>query len=275
MKLSRLIPLLSLILFSLLVAVSCNPRQLSSTTPQSISLTISAAASLQDALTDLQSVYAQQQPDVSLTYNFGSSGALQQQIEQGAPVDVFVSAAAKQMDALQTKGLLLTDTRKNLLTNQIALIVSQQSTAKTFQDLTHDGIKTVAIGNPASVPAGQYGEEVLATLGVLERVKPKLVLAKDVRQVLSYVETGNADAGLVYITDAKLSPEVKVAALAPKGSHSPIVYPVAVLKDSKNIEAAKAFVQFLATARSKAVFQQYGFTVPADSQSTNRQPASS
>lgn len=267
MKLSRrLVLLLSFALFSFAAVVGCNqPNSPSTPQAQPLVLTLSAAASLQDALTDIQSLYAQQQPNVSLTYNFGSSGSLQQQIEQGAPVDVFISAASKQMDALQDKGLLLNETRKNLLTNQIALVTPKAEAApKDFQALTAETVNTIAIGDPESVPAGKYAEEVLTSLGILQQVKPKLILAKDVRQVLSYVETGNADAGLVYITDAKVSDAVNVAALASKESHAPIVYPVAVLKNSKNLEAAQAFVQFLSQAKAKTVFEQYGFSIATE-----------
>lgn len=229
-------------------------------------LTVSAAASLRDTLTEIESLYRQNQPNTTLTYNFGGSGSLQQQIEQGAPVDVFISAAPKQMDALEAKGLLLKDTRRNLLTNQVVLITAK-TPAKTavadFKDLQTDSIQRIAIGDPASVPVGKYGEETLKSMGIFEQVKPKLVLAKDVRQVLSYVETGNVDAGLVYITDAQISDNVKVAAMAPEGSHAPVVYPVAVLKASQQADAAKSFVNFLAGDAASAVFQQYGFGLAA------------
>lgn len=226
-------------------------------------LTVSAAISLREALTDVQALYKQAKAATQLTYNFGASGALQQQIEQGAPVDVFVSAAAKQMDRLQAKGLLLPDTRKNLLTNQMVLIVPKdRQTIQQFEQLGSDRIKRIAIGEPKSVPAGQYAEEILKFYRLSATVKPKLIYAKDVRQVLTYVETGNVDAGLVYLTDARNSKQVAIVATAPQTSHKPIVYPVAVLSKSKNPEAAKDFVQFLSTEAALSAFQRYGFKLP-------------
>lgn len=223
-------------------------------------LIISAAASLKDALEDIKPIYNKEKSNIKITYNFGSSGSLQQQIEQGAPVDIFISAAKKQMDALQNKGLLLNDTRKNLLKNQMVLIVPKNNTTiKTFQDLATDKSKKLAIGEPKSVPAGQYAQEVLISLGLLNKVKDKVIYAKDVRQVLSYVATGNVDAGFVYLTDAKTSNDVKIVATAPEKSHSPIIYPVAVLKDSKSANQAKAFVRFLSIDKARKIFQKYGF----------------
>lgn len=229
---------------------------------QPVAITVSAAASLTDAMEEVRLGWQQERPDVVLTFNFGSSGSLQAQIEQGAPVDVFISAASKQMDVLQQQGLILTDTRKNLLTNQVVLIEPKKASAlKDFSSLRDATVQRVAIGDPASVPVGKYSQEVLTSLGIFESVKPKLVLTKDVRQVLSYVETGNVDAGIVYLTDAKGSEQVRMVAIAPEKSHSPVVYPIAVLRDSKNIDAARKFEQFLFSQQAKAVFQKYGFGI--------------
>jgi molybdate transport system substrate-binding protein len=225
-------------------------------------LIISAGAGLKETLEEIQVIYEQQNPQTKIVYNFGSSGSLQQQIEQGAPVDVFISAAPKQMDALQSKDLLLSGTRKDLLTNQMVLVTPKSITGITgFKDLTKPQVKRIALGEPKSVPAGQYGEETLKFYGILEQIKPKLIYAKDVRQVLTYVESGNVDAGLVYITDAKSSNQVKVAATASPGAHTPIVYPVGVLRDTKQVNAAKDFVQFLSSNPAKAVFTKYGFGI--------------
>jgi molybdate transport system substrate-binding protein len=128
-----------------------------------------------------------------------------------------------------------------------------------FQDLTKPAVKTVAIGEPQTVPAGKYAQEVLTHVGIYDQLKPKLVLAKDVRQVLTYIETGNADAGIVYATDAKISKKVTVVATAPENSHSPVVYPAAVIKNSTNPAASKAFLEFLAGEEARAVFGKYGF----------------
>ncbi len=262
-KIGRL-SFIGLILLAVLTA--CNGSDPKSQVPQSVNLTVSAAASLQNALKDIEPAYRKRTPNIIITYNFGSSGALQQQIEQGAPVDIFIAAAPKQMNALQTKSLLLTDTRQNLLKNQVVLIAPQKVTGiSNFKDLTSNSVRKVSIGDPESVPAGQYSKEVLTSLNLYNQIQAKLVFAKDVRQVLSYVEAGDVDAGLVYTTDAKVSDRIKVIATAPEGSHVPIIYPVAVLKDSKNPDAAKAFVQFLSSEEGKAVFEKYGFSTVRDS----------
>ncbi|MBW4639612.1 MAG: molybdate ABC transporter substrate-binding protein [Gloeocapsa sp. UFS-A4-WI-NPMV-4B04] len=245
---------MSAAILSLLLA-SCS-RPTSTVAP---SLTISAAASLKDAIAEIQQLYTQQQP-VTITNNFGASGSLQQQIEQGAPVDIFISAAATQMDALQQKGLIITDTRKNILSNQVVLIAPKNSNlVSNFKDLTSSRVQKIALGEPKSVPAGKYAQEVLTFYNIFTQIKLKIIYAKDVRQVLTYVETGNVDAGIVYITDAKVS-DVKIVAIAPANSHSPVVYPVAVIKASKNINVAKKFVQFLSSKPASDVFNKYGFT---------------
>lgn len=225
-------------------------------------LTVSAAISLTNAMQEIKTIYQNGNPNVNITYNFASSGALQQQIEQGAPVDVFFSAAAKQMDALQQKNLLVPDTRRTLLTNRLVLITPRNAPALTsFRNLTGDQVQRIAIGEPRSVPAGQYAQELLTNLKLFDSLKSKLVYGNNVRQVLTYVETGNVDAGIVYTTDAKESNSVRVGATAPSNLHSPIVYPVAALKDSKNVTAARNFVQFLSSNQARAVFQKYGFGI--------------
>ncbi len=225
-----------------------------------VSLTISAAASLKGAMEEVKAAYAEEKPNVILTCNFGSSGSLQQQIEQGAEVDVFFSAAAKQMDALQEKGLIAEDTRKNILENKIVLIVPKDVTSVTdFNDLTSDNVKKIALGETKSVPVGQYSEEVLKKLNLMDTIESKVVFGKDVKEVLTWVETGNADAGMVYETDSITSEKVRVVAYAPEGSHKPVVYPAAVIKDSKNIDASKDFMSFLCSEKSKLIFEKYGF----------------
>ena len=232
---------------------------------QSVTITVSIAASLQNAMKAIAPLYKNQAPNTVIIYNFGSSGSLQQQIEQGAPVDVFISAAPKQMNALETKNLLLAGSRQDLLANQIMAIAPKEATGiADWKDLTADRVSKIAIGDPESVPAGEYAKEVLEALKLYDRIKPKLVFAKDVRQVLSYVETGNVDAGIVYATDAQLSDRVKAIAVAQKEHHSPIFYPVAVVKDSKQQEAAKVFVRFLSSPEAKAAFDQYGFKMAGD-----------
>lgn len=267
MNRKRFFCLTAWILVSFLAVVGCN--QVATNTPnatptpqtQVTELTISVAASIQDAMKAIAPVYKEKYPNTKITYNFGSSGSLQQQIEQGAPVDVFISAAQRQIEALDKKNLLLPNTRKNLLGNEVVLIASQKTTGiANFQDLSSNQVQRFSIGDPESVPAGQYAQEVLTSLKLYDAVKPKIVFAKDVRQVLSYVETGNVNAGIVYATDAQSSNQVKIVATAPKGSHKPIIYPIAVIQRSQNQAAAKEFVDFLSSDTAKPVFEKYGFT---------------
>lgn len=226
----------------------------------STEITVSAAASLKDAMEEIKSLYEVKKTGVKLTLNFGSSGALQQQIEQGAPVDLFISAGKSQMDALEEKQMLVKESRVNLLGNDLVLIVGKDNnTVKSFADLSKPDVKHVGIGNPESVPAGKYAKEALTSLKLWDGLKAKYVEAKDVRQVLSYVETGNAEAGLVYKSDASISDKVKVAAAAPADSHKPIVYPAAVISDAKNSAVAGEFLEFLQTAEAQQIFSEYGF----------------
>jgi molybdate transport system substrate-binding protein len=193
--------------------------------------------------------------------NFGSSGTLAAQIEQGAPADVFLSAAARPMDDLERKGLIAAGTRRNLLCNSLVLIAPRDSQLKDFQGLTGNSVRLIALGDPASVPAGEYGRQTLISLHLWQKLNAKMVLAKDVRQVLTYVETGNADAGLVFVTDARTSSQVRVVAVAPESTHDPIVYPVAEVKGSRNEEAARGFIDYLASPAAQTIFKKHGFTI--------------
>ena len=249
---------LSLILAIFITACTAN----NSNTPQ-ITLTVSVASSVQDAMKAVQPIYEQENPNVEIIYNFGSSGSLQQQIEQGAPSDIFISASPKQMNALQQKDLLLVETRKNLLENKVVLVTPKESKVSvTFDTLATANLDKIALGDPKSVPAGEYGKEVLTSLKSYDKLTPKLVFGKDVRQVLFYVETGNVDAGIVYSTDAKVSDKVTVTDTAIAGSHSPIVYPIAVIKESKKSEEANKFITFLLGEKAQKVFAEYGFIKP-------------
>jgi len=232
-----------------------------SAVPHSDTLTVSVAASLQNAMAELAPAFERSQPGVRLAFNFGASGTLEQQIERGAPADVFFSAAPKPMDALVIKGLIMAGTRRDVLRNQVVLIAPSDSSGPTsFQELTGPKVKLIALGDPASVPAGDYGRQTLQALNLWTDVQAKLVLGKDVRQVLTYVETGNADAGMVYSTDAHESAKVRIVATAPDETHTPVVYPIAVIKDSHNVAAARALVTFLAGRDAGSVFARHGFT---------------
>ena len=224
-------------------------------------LTISAAASLTDALTEIEGGYLSTHPGITLRNNFGSSGTLARQIEDGAPVDVFISAASKPMDDLEARGLLASGSRRDLLRNTLELIVPAGSRLSGFEQLADSSVRSIALGDPASVPAGQYGQQTLASLHLLDRVRSRLVLAKDVRQVLAYVETGNADAGIVYATDAATTSSVRIVATAPETTHDPIVYPAAVIANGRSAVAAGELVDYLSSAPARAIFVKRGFTI--------------
>jgi molybdate transport system substrate-binding protein len=256
--------LMGLFLVSGLGACTQNTDRIASQEATKTQLIISAASSLKDALQDLEPLYKKANSNVTLRFNFASSGALQQQIEQGAPADVFISAATKQINALQKKNLILTETKRDLLSNQLVLITPvQTSTIKTLQDLQSSDVQRIAIGDPKSVPVGQYATETFRKQNLADPLQSKLVLANNVRQVLQFVESGNAQAGIVYLTDAKTAKQVRIAQTIPENLHAPIVYPVAIVKNSKNPEAAKKFTQFLSSPDASKIFvNKYGFRTP-------------
>jgi len=230
---------------------------------QNALLTISSAASLTESIQEIEAAYRHDHPGVQVRNNFGSSGTLAREIEQGAPVDVFLSAAAKPMDELQARGLIAAGSRRDLLRNALVLIVPSDSKVGSFQQLTDRSVRIIALGDPGSVPAGQYGQETLSSMHLLDQLRSKIVLGKDVRQVLTYVETGNADAGIVYATDARSTARVRVVAIAPESTHSPIVYPVAAIANGQNEAAARAFVGYLSSATARAIFVRHGFLASA------------
>ena len=225
-----------------------------------VRLIMSAAASLQAPLIRIRELYRKVSPDVRIAFNFGSSGALRHQIEQGAPVDLFFPASTWDMDDLAKKQLILTATRIDLLKNSLVLIVAPDGAwIQTFQDLTLEKLARVGLGQPESVPAGRYARETLNYLGIWKQVQAKAVFAKDVKQVLTWVVTGNVDAGMVYRTDAVDSEGVKVVRVAPENSHSPIIYPAAVVKTSSFPGEARDFLKFISSAKAKEVFLNCGF----------------
>ena len=258
--------LLGAVTISLLVAgcggASQPPAPKAADAPKPVELNISAAVSMKDALAEIQTNYQKKAPHVKLVYNLGASGSLQKQIEQGATADIFISAAPKQMNELAAKNLVINATRKNLLENKLVLIVPKDSTLSIskLEDLQNDTVKQISIGETKVVPAGQYAEQALKNLGVWEKIQSKIVFAKDVRTVLTYVDTGNVDAGLVYKTDAA-GKKVKILATAPDGSHAPIIYPAAVLTGTKNQKAAEEFLSYLAGPEGKSVFEKHGFVM--------------
>lgn len=231
--------------------------------PEKNEIHVSAAASLTDAMKEISAEFEKENPYTKIIFNFGSSGALQQAIENGGETDLFFSAAQKQMDALEKSENILPETRKNLLENQVVLIVPIDSdkNIKNFSDLTNENIQHIALGEPKGVPVGQYSEEIFKNFGILDAVKEKAVYGSDVRQVLAWTESGEADCGVVYATDAKISEKIKIVATAPENSHKPVIYSAAVIKDSKNLDAAKKFLDFTSSNTAKKIFEKFGFKV--------------
>lgn len=253
----------ALLIAIIVLCAGCGNSKSTEAPAASIELNVSAAVSLKDALAEIQKNYQAKNPSIKLIYNLGASGSLQKQIEQGAPADLFISAAAKQMNDLDGKGLISKATRIDLLKNQLVIVVPKSSTISItgYEDLAKSEVQKIGMGEMSAVPAGQYAEEVLTKLGIWEKIKAKAVLAKDVRTVLTYVETGNVEAGIVYKSDAVASDKVKIAAAAPEGSHQPIVYPAAVLSGTKQQKAAEDFLNYLGTPECKAIFEKYGFII--------------
>jgi molybdate transport system substrate-binding protein len=228
-------------------------------------LTVSAAISMRDAVQELGKRFTQTRPGVTLRYNFGSSGELQKQIEAGAPVDVFVSAAQRQMDELQARGLILPASRRVFARNVLVAIKPADSTLDLVKpgDLLDPRVQKVVIGNPKTVPVGQYTEESLRALGLWERLQPKLVFAENVRQALDYVARGEVDAGFVYATDlAVRRDKVKETFRPAEETYRPVAYPVAVVKDSRHPGLAQAFIELLVGPEGRAVLARLGFLPP-------------
>jgi molybdate transport system substrate-binding protein len=223
-------------------------------------LIVSAAASLKDAFNEIAQMH-QQRTGTKVRFNFGASGALQKQIESGAPADLFASAGAKQMDELAAKNLILPSSRRDFARNVLVLIEPANGTAiSSFADLGKAEIRKIAVGNPKTVPAGQYTEQTLNQMKLLPAIQSKLIYAEDVRQVLDYVTRGEVDAGIVYSSDALVGgSNIKTIARAPGDSHDPILYPMAVVKDSQHAAAAQKFIDLVQSPEGQAVLVKYGF----------------
>ncbi|WP_348623236.1 molybdate ABC transporter substrate-binding protein [Paenibacillus peoriae] len=238
--------------------------QTSSKTAETTELTISAAASLTDALKEIQHSYESIHTGIKLNFNFGGSGALEKQIEQGAPSDLFLSASTKNMKSLVDQQLIDTKKQKTWLTNELVAVIPVDGTMNiaSVTDLTKKEVKKVAIGIPESVPAGNYAQEALTKAKLWDTLQSKLVQAKDVRQVLQYVETGNADVGFVYKTDALTSQKAKIAFEVDPKTYSPVEYPIGIVKATKHIQEAEDFYAYLQSQESLNIMAKYGFTIP-------------
>jgi len=228
-------------------------------------VTLSVAISLKEVTEDLGRTFMASHSGVTLRYNFGASGDLQKQIEAGAPVDVFLSAAQRQMDDLEKQKLIVASTRRAFARNVLVVVKPADSSVdlSKVNDLLESRVVHIAIGNPKTVPAGQYAEESLRALGLWDRVQPKLVFAENVRQVLDYVARGEVEVGFVYATDAATRAQgVKEAFRAPDDSYRPVVYPGAVMAASKQPALAQAFLDLLASPQGRAVLSRFGFHPP-------------
>jgi molybdate transport system substrate-binding protein len=225
---------------------------------------LAAAASLKNVYDEkLIPMFQKQYPGAKVVPTYASSGDLQTQIENGLKADIFMSAANKQMNKLIEENYVDNSSNKQFLENKLVLIVPANSSSNisSFDDLKNMS-GNIAIGDPESVPAGQYAKEAFTNLGIWDSAQSKLSLGKDVTEVLNQVAQGSADCGLVYATDAKSNDNVKVVCEAPQGSlNTSIIYPVAPLKNTTNPDAAKAFMDFLQTKEAKDVFVEYGFTI--------------
>ena len=225
---------------------------------------VAAAASLQYVMEDkIQPAFEKENPDIKLSFTFDSSGKLQTQIEEGLEADVFMSAAVKQMKALDEEGMIASDTITDLLENKIVLIVPAGSDSKIDSFEKIGDAESIALGDPESVPVGQYSKEAFENLGMWDDVEAKTSFGTNVTEVLSWVAAGSADAGIVYLTDATTSDQfdqVKVIGYAPEGSVSKVIYPVGVVSASTKKDAAQKFVDYLGTDDALSFFAEYGFT---------------
>lgn len=238
-------------------------------------VTVFAAASMTETLNQIAEMYKEVDPSVELVFNFDSSGTLKTQIQEGADCDIFISAAQKQMNQLDATqdaeanpdGLdfIDPDTRFNLVSNSVVLITPSGNPEglSSFEEVGTDKVKLIALGN-SDVPVGQYSEEIFTNMGIWDELNAdgKITFGTNVKEVLAQVEEGAVDCGVVYSTDAATSDKVDVVATAPEGTHKPIVYPAAVLKNAPNAEKAKEFLDYLKTDECSQVFESVGFAIP-------------
>ena len=225
-------------------------------------LRVSAASSLTDALHDIAALYQHETHD-TLLFDFGASSTLARQIAEGAPSDVFLSADESKMDQLQQRGYIVKASRRSILSNTLVIIVPSDSNLKINgpADLADNAISTIAVAEPQSVPAGIYAKEYLRRNHVWDRIKDKLIPTENVRAALAAVESGNVQAGIVYRTDALVSRAVRIAFEVPVSEGPKISYPVAIVGDSKQKDAAQKFIDFLQSPPAQEVFRKYGFII--------------
>lgn len=237
-----------------------NETSVSGQNPDAI--TVSAAASLTEAFTDMESQFETENPGTDVNLNFAGSGSLRQQIEGGAPVDVFASANQNHMDILANETLIDNSTREDFAENSLVLIVPANSNLNItgIKDLTASDVGKISIGNPETAPVGKYTTQALTEAGLWDQLKDKTILAEDVKQVLTYVERGEVDAGFVYMTDAKTADPGTINIVATVPVNTSISYPIAVVSDSDNKEEAQEFVDFVTGEEGQKILEKYGFT---------------
>ena len=248
------------VLFAVLALVALAPCGVAQ--PVTATVTVFAAASLTDSLKAVAAAY-QSGTGAKIVLSFGASSTLARQIDQGAQADIFLSADSDWMDFLQKNGRIAAGTRKDLLGNQLVLIAASDAgpvprIAPHFDLAGALGARKLALADPASVPAGKYGKAALTALGVWDSVADKVAPAENVRVALEYVARGEAPFGIVYATDARIAPSIRVAGVFPQDSHAPIVYPAALTTDAG--VAARAFLAFLSGPQARAIFEKAGFT---------------
>lgn len=247
---------LLIILFACVLLSGCTKE-----TPKSDTLIIAAAASLKECLEQkIEPLFEQEHPDINLVFTFDGSGKLQTQIQEGADVDIFFSAATKNMDELIAQGLINQTSVVPLLKNEIVLITTKEDPSiQAFSDIVN--ANQIALGDPDSVPAGQYAKEALTNLNLWTEVEKKTSFGTNVTEVLNWVAEGSADAGIVYSTDAKSNSHVHVVEACPSNLVSPIIYPIGITTNSEQTDHAKLLITFLQTKEADEIFQSYGFRV--------------
>jgi molybdate transport system substrate-binding protein len=226
-------------------------------------LIVAAAASLTNALKEVAGQFEKTHPGTRVVCNFAASGVLLQQMVQGAPVDVFAAADDATMNQAEAKKLIMPGTQRNFVSNRLVLIVPMDSqlTLSGLKDLTGPEVKRVAVGNPATVPAGRYGKGALEQANLWDKLSPKFIVAESVRQVLDYVRRGEVDAGLVYATDAAIA-RGKVKVIQTVAGPAPILYPAAVAAATGQQSLAKDWVDFLVSPAAQEIFLRFGFGKP-------------
>jgi len=229
------------------------------------SVTVFAAASLKNALDDVDAAFAQT-TGTNVTASYEASSSLARQIEAGAPADVFISADLRWMDYVAERKLIRPDSRTNLLGNRLVLIAPKDAKldnvaiGPSFDIARLAGDGRIAVADVKAVPAGLYAKAALEKLGAWGAAEPKLAQAENVRATLAFVARGETPLGIVYATDAQIEPKVKIVGSFPDGSYPPVTYPVAAIADAKNKEAATRYIAFLHSTAAKAIFEKYGFS---------------